>query len=137
LNIGGPPSKSKYIFTSDSKQVPRGKGEKDPYKGVKRIWNWICEAVVFKQRTFCIMGQLVYIFSKLRSEAKASVLIEQFLVIYIRPETKWSSHGQVEAILVGLTEDWTRVCGKILGWAVTRGERLIKLGDSWFSAKSI
>jgi hypothetical protein len=36
-----------------------------------------------------------------------------------------------------IMEDWTRVCGKRLGWFVIRGERLIKLGDSWFSTKSI
>jgi len=36
-----------------------------------------------------------------------------------------------------LSEDRTRVCGKILGWSVVRGERPIKLRDSWFSAKSI
>ena len=36
-----------------------------------------------------------------------------------------------------LSEDRTRVCGKILGWFVIRGERPIKLRDSWFSAKSI
>jgi len=35
------------------------------------------------------------------------------------------------------SEDRTRECGKILGWFVTRSERLIKLRDSWFSAKSI
>jgi len=34
-------------------------------------------------------------------------------------------------------EDWTRECCKILGWIVIRGERLIKLRDSWFSTKSI
>jgi hypothetical protein len=34
-------------------------------------------------------------------------------------------------------EDWTHVCGKIRGWFVGRGERLIKLGNSWFSVKSI
>jgi len=36
-----------------------------------------------------------------------------------------------------LSEDRTRVCGKILGRFVIRGERPIKLRDSWFSAKSI
>lgn len=35
------------------------------------------------------------------------------------------------------TEGWTHACGKRRGWPVCRGERLIKLGDSWFSAKSI
>jgi len=31
----------------------------------------------------------------------------------------------------------TRVCGNILGRLVGRSERLIKLGNSWFSAKTI
>jgi hypothetical protein len=34
-------------------------------------------------------------------------------------------------------EGRTRECGKILGRLMIRGERLNKLGDSWFSAKSI
>ena len=29
-NSGGPPSKAKYSLTTDSEQVPRGKGEKYP-----------------------------------------------------------------------------------------------------------
>ena len=29
-NSGGPPSKAKYSLATDSEQVPRGKGEKDP-----------------------------------------------------------------------------------------------------------
>ena len=29
-NSGGPPSKAKYSLTTDSEQVPRGKGEKNP-----------------------------------------------------------------------------------------------------------
>ena len=33
LNIGGPPSKPKYIFMTDSEQVPWGKGEKNPWEG--------------------------------------------------------------------------------------------------------
>ena len=28
--LGGPPSKAKYSLTTDSEQVPRGKGEKHP-----------------------------------------------------------------------------------------------------------
>jgi len=35
------------------------------------------------------------------------------------------------------SEDWTRECCKILGWLVIRGERPIKVSDSWFSAKII
>ena len=33
LNVGGPPSKPKYSLTTDSEQVPGGKGEKNPDKG--------------------------------------------------------------------------------------------------------
>ena len=33
LKMGGPPSKPKYYLTTDSEQVPRGKGEKNPDKG--------------------------------------------------------------------------------------------------------
>ena len=33
LNIGGPSSKAKYSQSTDSEQVPWGKGEKNPDKG--------------------------------------------------------------------------------------------------------
>ena len=33
LKMGGPSSKAKYYLTTDSEQVPRGKGEKDPGEG--------------------------------------------------------------------------------------------------------
>lgn len=39
-------------------------------------------------------------------------------------------------MVLGL-KDRTHKCCKILGKSVVRGERLIKLSDSWFSAKSI
>ena len=32
-NVGGPPSKPKYSYATDSEQVPWGKGEKYPDKG--------------------------------------------------------------------------------------------------------
>lgn len=35
VNLGGPPSKAKYKLVTDSEQVPRGKGEKNPVRGVK------------------------------------------------------------------------------------------------------
>lgn len=57
-------------------------------------------------------------------------------VIGFRPETKWSNYYQIEVPISGMN-DRTRVCCKILGWIVVRGERLIKFGDIWFSAKSI
>ena len=33
LNLGGPPSKTKYSSMTDSEPVPRGKGEKNPCEG--------------------------------------------------------------------------------------------------------
>jgi hypothetical protein len=33
LNPGGPPSKAKHYLLTDSGQVPRGKGEKNPDEG--------------------------------------------------------------------------------------------------------
>ena len=32
-NLGGPSSKAKYSSATDSEQVPRGKGEKNPGEG--------------------------------------------------------------------------------------------------------
>ena len=34
-NLGGPSSKAKYSSSTDSELVPRGKGEKNPGRGVK------------------------------------------------------------------------------------------------------
>ena len=56
-------------------------------------------------------------------------------VTIIRPETSRSNYEQVEG--GERLEDWTRECCKILGWFVVRGERPIKVSDSWFSAKTI
>jgi len=46
-----------------------------------------------------------------------------------KPETKWSNHEQIK--------DRTGVCSNILGRLVIWSERLIKLSNSWFFAKSI
>jgi hypothetical protein len=35
VNQRGPPRKAKYYCVTDSEQVPRGKGEKNPERGVK------------------------------------------------------------------------------------------------------
>ncbi len=35
-NLRGPPRKAKYSWMSDSELVPRGKGEKNPGRGVKK-----------------------------------------------------------------------------------------------------
>jgi hypothetical protein len=52
-------------------------------------------------------------------------------VIFIRPEADRSNYEQVNEM------DRTRECCKILRGFVIRGERLIKISDSWFSAKII
>jgi hypothetical protein len=36
VNLRGPPRKAKYSWISDSELVPRGNGEKNPGRGVKR-----------------------------------------------------------------------------------------------------
>ena len=43
----------------------------------------------------------------------------------------------MDRLIVSGLKDRTHKCCKILGKSVIRGERLIKLSDSWFSAKSI
>jgi hypothetical protein len=53
------------------------------------------------------------------------------LVIY-RPEIK-RSNGETGAVMLALI----RKCCKILKILVVRGERLVKLKDSWFSTKYI
>nr|SYZ47117.1 57b3a8f0-aecc-469d-a7ee-1034d32b305b [Plasmodiophora brassicae] len=45
--------------------------------------------------------------------------------------------GKVKENPLGSEKKLNRICGKILGWIVVWSERLIKLGNSWFSAKSI
>lgn len=47
----------------------------------------------------------------------------------------WSSYEQAEFKF--LLEGRTRICCKILGGFVVRGEMLIEHRDSWFSTKSI
>ena len=37
VNLWGPPHKAKYNLVTDSVQVPWGKGEKNPERGVKEI----------------------------------------------------------------------------------------------------
>ena len=70
VNMGGPPPKAKYYLVTDSEQVPRGNGEKNPGRGVKKN----LKPYVYKQtkhyfnvrcRTFCRTGQRVMILSKI------------------------------------------------------------------------
>ena len=72
-NLSGPPDKAKYSLATDSEQVPRGKGEKNPCEGSQKN----LKSHVYKQfehhaarqvreRTFCIMIRRLNV----RSEAK-------------------------------------------------------------------
>ena len=66
LKIGEPSSKPKNTELTDSAQVPWGKGEK-PLGGVKfsnEIGCLISDRACLKwYRTYCIMGQQLYLFS--------------------------------------------------------------------------
>ena len=73
LNLPGPSGKAKYYLATDSVQVPRGKGEKNPCEGSQKN----LKPHVYKQsehhaarqvrgRTFCIMIRRLNV----RSEAK-------------------------------------------------------------------
>ena len=46
MNVRGPSRKAKYYLVTDSGEVPRGKGEKDPGRGVKEN----LKPYVYKQR---------------------------------------------------------------------------------------
>ena len=68
LNPGGPSSKAKYSYLTDSELVPRGKGEKNPDEGSEidpeTVHLQAVEALCFlrktvRRRTFCIMSQRV------------------------------------------------------------------------------
>ena len=58
-------------------------------------------------------------------------------VCFYKPEAKWSTHGQVAKFFFEDLADRTCECCKILEWSVGRGDKPIKLSDSWFSAKYI
>jgi len=82
LKKGEPPSKPKYVFKTNSEQVPWGKGEKNPKKGSEkdpetRNFQSVGALSQKSRRTFCIMGQRVNEESKLKrrrgGEAKASM----------------------------------------------------------------
>lgn len=61
--------------------------------------------------------------------------LKEHIVKKIKPETKWSNYEQTDWNWENFFEGRTCVCCNILRWLVIRGERPIKLRDSWFSAK--
>lgn len=84
------------------------------------------------------MGQQVNMFSKLK--VFLGIVDANFMkyeVKYIWPETKWSSYAQIE------TQSLIEWRIELTSVAIDRdevwlgGERLIKLGGSWFFAKSM
>ena len=79
----GPPHKAKYYLVTDSETVPRGKGEKNPGRGVKEILKPYVykqiEHVKVRYRTFCRTVQRVIVYGKVKyyvrygAEARASL----------------------------------------------------------------
>ena len=63
-NPRGPSRKAKYYWLTDSEQVPRGKGEKNPGEGSEIVPETVrlqavealCPQGNARPRTFCIMG---------------------------------------------------------------------------------
>ncbi len=69
LNMGGPSSKAKYSWLTDSEPVPWGKGEKNPGEGSEKEPETVYVQAVGAPfgvwlRTFCIMGQRLIFCSK-------------------------------------------------------------------------
>ena len=103
-NTGGPSSKPKYYSVTDSEEVLWRKGEKYPWRGVKKN----LKPCVYKHRklikersgTFCRMVRRVNVTGEvkhLRCEAAARASLNRaYEVGCIRPETGWPTHGQVE-----------------------------------------
>ena len=97
LKIGGPSSKAKYSWLTDSEPVPWGKGEKNPVKGSEIEPETVCiQAVgalmiyhVMWLRTFCIMGQRVAYSGEANwiREPKGNRVLIARLVSMSRPET--------------------------------------------------
>ena len=101
-NVCRPLHKAKYTLVTDSEPVLWRKGEKNPGRGVKRIWN--CMPTI-SQRALMPddvpieewAGELWYharLSGRHGAVAKASLI--RAIVWCHRPETGWSSHEQVE-----------------------------------------
>ncbi len=73
LNMGGPSSKAKYSWLTDSEPVPWGKGEKNPGEGseIEPETVYVQAVGALWLRTFCIMGQRLKFSSKLNRLGEA------------------------------------------------------------------
>jgi len=104
-NHPGPSGKAKYSLATDSDEYREGKVKRTPGGEWKRTWNRmptssrsieICDGVPFVEWT-----------SELRSHARlrrgagagAKASLKRARVCGSRPETVWSTHGQVEALV--------------------------------------
>ena len=105
MNKRGPSRKAKYYLVTDSGEVPWGKVEKNPGRGVKRTWNPMFtnrqselrrDVVLFVERS----GELLYMarlsIKKIRSRREIESEKGESEVIYNRPETEWPIHVQDE-----------------------------------------
>lgn len=128
--LGCLPQRLNMIRKSLVNRVPWGKYEKN----LDREWKEV-EIICIKpiEAFFNVTMYLLYHGSasnkKERAQAfrnkKSCFLLTRNWMIYLRTSCSLTM------------KDWTLVCGKIQGWFLGRGERLIKFRDSWFSVKSI
>lgn len=86
---------------TDREKVPRGNVEKSTEMCSEKSE----KSNILKQsnirRTFCIMGQQLNVYSEPKMEV-GGVGKLFIIIMYIRPETKWSNHEQVEEGLKSL-----------------------------------
>jgi len=109
-NLPRPLGKAKYSLMTDSEPVPRGKGEKYPWWGVKSTWNRVfttllkhyiyylrvlemCDSVPVEEWS----GELMSAARLTRmGEPQRKRVLKGRQVAFIRPESKWSIPGQDE-----------------------------------------
>ncbi len=108
LNLGGPPSKAKYITWSIVNKYREGKVKRTPGGEWNRSWNCVLtrsrSGFIPWRRAFCRTIQRVNFIRKVKSSDGATVkasLNRANLVYGIRPETGWPNHEQVEATVIG------------------------------------
>ena len=101
VNQGGPPSKAKYYLLTDSEQVPWGKGEKNPWRGVKEN----LKPYAYRKRerkwprAFWLMCPWVAVYGEVKplGEAEGKPSFNRAPVICGRPEARWATYVQDEA----------------------------------------
>ena len=104
VNQRGPPRKAKYSWMSDSEQVPRGKGEREPLTGSEiehEIISW--QAVgEFLNLTACLWKnepatRRQWLVKEAQSVARAKASLNRAIMVTVYgPEPRRSNHGQTE-----------------------------------------